>query len=450
MVLHKMVRNFHHILDFDYDVIMAQFRTHLEGLKTIVQQTGVVPEGDCYHTHMSFNEESLKVADRKNIISLAMKSNTIIDIGFNMGCSTLLMLLSNPNCCVYCYDVCQHPYTDKCMEYISLRFKDRVFIVKGNTSDTLKNYTGPIPDLIHIDGSKNAQIQDADFYVSLKLSKPSHTVLLFNDCWLSHVNQSFIYFEQSNILKRVRVHDSCQLIGLVEKQPKLPIALCTLSIGDQYKSIVKYSNKIKMDYCKRYLYDYRDDEDEGIVDKSRPLAWSKVNLISRCLEEGYEYVVWMDADAYIMNPDVRLENIIVNFSKDKDMLMCIDTVDTLNSGVLFIKNTEWSKAFFKHLYTMTDFINHSNWEQGALIDMYKNNTMDTKNHILVLPKTQQRLFNSYYGMYKQGDFIVHLAGCWRDDTDRGLRHMMNIFCPIRMEDDSDETYQKRMEMLSAK
>ncbi len=437
------------VSDDEYDSIISQSEIHYKNLKKIVEGMNITtPEGGCYYHHGTFGIDMSKDKLRKNLATLSKRSNNIIEIGFNMGHSVVLMLVANPQCKIYCYDICEHPYVEKCAEYVCSAFPDRVFFVKGDSKTSLYTYNGPTPDLIHIDGKKEADMLEIDYINSSCISKPNHTIIVFNGSKIDHVKRYFKYNEISNRISKVNILPTeDHLIGLFMKRNKKPIALCTLSIGEDYKRLVMYSNKVKQDYCKSHIYDYRDDEDDEIVDKSRPLAWSKVNLIRRCLKDGYDYVVWIDADAFIMNPTIKLESIIVNFSKDKDILLTMDAVDVLNSGVMFIKNTEWSKAFFDLVYNMTDFINHSNWEQGAIIDLYENNILDSQYHIAVLPKTYQRLFNSYCPLYKDGDFILHLAGCWRDNTDKGLCFMMNHHCPVRMEHETDETYNIRMERL---
>jgi predicted O-methyltransferase YrrM len=445
------MREFKLIFDSEYNDVLAKCEPHFENLKKIVETYNCLPEGSCYYSHMSFSVDKGKDNLRKNLISLAKESKNILEIGFNMGHSAILMLTANPDCVIECHDACVNIYTEKCMHYVSQQFPGRIKIVKGNSVSTLRQYNRQAPDLVHMDGSKVPEIQYLDFIAVSQICRENHTVIVFNDVWIDNVRRITSYQESCRAVKKMHIHFcTSHDILLFLKKYRLPIALCTLSIGAEYKEAVKYSNKIKKNYCEKNAYDYRDDEDEGIYDKSRPVAWSKINLIQRCLNEGYDYVVWIDADAYIMNPELKLESFIVNFSKGKDILVTMDSVDTLNSGVMFIKNTNWSRRFFKHVYSMTEFINHSNWEQGAIIEMYEKNMLDAQKHVILLPKSLQRLFNSYVPMYKNEDFIMHVAGCWRDNTDMGLKSMMERHCPIRMDSDTDESYNTRIQELKAR
>jgi hypothetical protein len=120
----------------------------------------------------------------------------------------------------------------------------------------------------------------------------------------------------------------------------------------------------------------------------------------------------------------------------------------INSGVIFVKNTEWSKLFLNTVYAQTEFINSSHWEQDAIIHVWEKNLIDSDSRMKVLYSLQSHEFNAYYEVYRPGMFLIHLAGCFRDIQDiGGLNHMMNMFCPIRMDEDTDESYSRRMDFL---
>jgi hypothetical protein len=230
----------------------------------------------------------------------------------------------------------------------------------------------------------------------------------------------------------------------------MKIALCTLAIGEQYKKMVKYGQLGKQLYCQRHGYDYRDDED--VYDSTRPPAWSKIKSILKCLEEKndteskYDYVVWIDADTHIMNPDWCLEDFIYRLSDGRDVMVAQDFKE-INSGVIFVKNTEWSKLFLHTVYDQTQFINFSHWDQDAILHVYETGMIDSHKHIKRLYCLQSHEFSPYYQVFRPGMFLIHLAGCFRDGANLGIDHMMNMFCPLRMDEDTDESYQTRMEFI---
>lgn len=221
----------------------------------------------------------------------------------------------------------------------------------------------------------------------------------------------------------------------------MKIAVLSLTVGDEYKKITKYGRLTKLQYCQRHGYDFIDEE--SIVDSTRPLSWSKIPLILKYLPR-YDYVVWIDGDTYIMNPEITLESLIDEWMEGKDMMMASDHV-CLNAGVMFIKNTAFSKEFFEKTYTMEEYIYTGNWEQDAIIKLYETNTFDSQNKIKIVRFPQQIAFNSYYYNFKYGQFIIHMAGCQRNlET---LQLAMNDYCPLQKDGESDQSYENRQQWI---
>lgn len=117
----------------------------------------------------------------KNISNLVLNTNikNVMEIGFNAGFSTLLMLLSNPHIKITCFDLCEHKYTLPCYEKLKETFGDRIQLISGDSTKTLslvnENY-----DLIHIDGGHSTEIAESDINNSFRLSKKG-TILIMDD-----------------------------------------------------------------------------------------------------------------------------------------------------------------------------------------------------------------------------------------------------------------------------
>ncbi len=71
------------------------------------------------------------------------------------------------------------------------------------------------------------------------------------------------------------------------------------------------------------------------MDPLRPASWSKVLLILRHLHK-YEWVLWMDADAVIVRPERKLEEIA---DADADVIWRVD-----ENGVRFCLETRRAAA----------------------------------------------------------------------------------------------------------
>ena len=141
----------------------------------------------------------------KNISNILLNKNIkhVMEIGFNSGFSALLMLLSNPNITVTCFDLGDHKYTMPCYEKLKESFSNRINLILGNSLQTLPNIND-IYDLIHIDGSISTEFVASDIINSYRLSKLG-TIIILNDyefdnlryLWDNYVN---IYnFKRLNI-----------------------------------------------------------------------------------------------------------------------------------------------------------------------------------------------------------------------------------------------------------
>lgn len=427
-----------------YNDVIKRAQPYLAGIKNIVDATGLKPEGSCIYRHGTTEIDTTRDAIRFNLVTLAQRCNRIIEIGFNMGHSALLMLLANPDCVIDCIDICMHDYTILCFEYLRRQFPNRISLFIGHSHTVLKKYQRPLADLIHIDGCHDLQIANIDFFLSKGKIK-SDGLIVFDDTNFPHLNYLWSgYIRDKHVIPIEIVPNPFHGIGRLP-WGKQKIAVCNLALGAEYKHLVRYGQKGKEIYCQRQMYDWRTDED--VHDSSRPPAWSKVRLILKCLaEHKYDYIVWIDADTHIMNFDAKLEDFIFRLMGSAELMLASDP-ERINSGVMFIRCTDWAEKFFQLLYDQTDYINHSNWEQEALIHLIDTNKMDCRSHIKILPPHQQTEFNSYHLMYQPGQFLVHLAGCYRNDTNNGLDIMMNRYCPLKMDEDSDDSYRDRLEFI---
>lgn len=117
----------------------------------------------------------------KNISNLVLNKNikSVMEIGFNSGFSTLLMLISNPNIHITCYDLGEHKYTIPCYQKLKEIFKDRINIIIGDSIETLPSDNNTY-DLIHIDGGHESCVVESDIVNSYRLSKQG-TIIIMDD-----------------------------------------------------------------------------------------------------------------------------------------------------------------------------------------------------------------------------------------------------------------------------
>jgi hypothetical protein len=226
------------------------------------------------------------------------------------------------------------------------------------------------------------------------------------------------------------------------------IAILTLSIGNEFRKITSIGLLTKELYCIQHNFDFIDPNSDDlngindIIDYNRPLPWSKVKLINKyLLNEKYDYLIWMDGDTLIMNSDISCIDLINELSQNKDLMFTTDW-KMINTGVMFIKRSQWSIDFFNHIWNMTDYINSDCWEQDAIKYCFDNNILNTDFHGIIIPWAKQKRFNSYWYNWSYGDFLLHFAGCFRINK-IALNRMMIQWSPIKIPNESFDSFKYR-------
>lgn len=157
-------------------------------LLPVIYSCGEPLEGNIFTLHKSTDYTDVYLNKAKNISNLVLNQNirNVMEIGFNSGFSTLLMLLSNRKMRITCFDLGDHLYTVPCYQKLKETFGDRISIVFGDSTKTLKSETG-IYDLIHIDGGHSTDVAISDIIHSYRLSKP-RTILIMDDYDFSNLH----------------------------------------------------------------------------------------------------------------------------------------------------------------------------------------------------------------------------------------------------------------------
>ena len=145
--------------------------------------------------------------------------------------------------------------------------------------------------------------------------------------------------------------DMTNLPGLRPQQLKVGIiTLCDAGV----EAICAESTANKQAYADLHGYDLIVDED--IVDKSRPASWSKLLAMRKYLP-NYDFVLYIDIDTIIMNPDRRLED-IVDFNYDQ---MLAADKNGLNCGVWMLRNTPWTLWFIDEMWAQDQLVAPKTW-----------------------------------------------------------------------------------------
>lgn len=175
----------------DFTITNNIYKTKIfidEYLLPIINNCGELLEGNIFMLHNTTTYTDMFLNKTKNISNLVLNKNinNVMEIGFNSGFSTLLMLLSNPNMHITCFDLGDHKYTLPCYEKLKEVFGHRINIIFGDSTKTLENFQDNY-DLIHIDGGHSTLVAESDIINSYKLSKPG-TILIMDDYDFSNLH----------------------------------------------------------------------------------------------------------------------------------------------------------------------------------------------------------------------------------------------------------------------
>lgn len=199
---------------------------------------------------------------------------------------------------------------------------------------------------------------------------------------------------------------------------------CKLLLITAYNKNYKQLGEICSSRIKKYSklngYGYMVFESENLT--SRPYPWSKILCLYLALTDTlkaklYSWVMWIDADAFIINYDYDLIARIINTAGPKTELIITKDICGLNTGVIIFKNSSFAKKLLEKIWSCAKFTDHPWWEQAALLELVSKNWQGLQDKICYV---DQHILNAYtYGLYDksfaegeltQNSFIYHIPG----------------------------------------
>jgi len=187
----------------------------------------------------------------------------------------------------------------------------------------------------------------------------------------------------------------------------------------RYKEMGDFSSLNKLQYCQKHGYEFLCHRNyEGY---KRPISWYKILSIMDLITE-YDWVFWTDADSFIVNMDIKLEDIINSQGKEKTTLRIdeknIETKLTSNKPSFICSDDELGPCMANFFtagcddiaqmlsdiyWKLPQFENHPWWDQGAAHYLWHTEPK-WLDFIKILPKAKlHRAFHDY----QPGDFIIH-------------------------------------------
>lgn len=386
--------------------VLTKASEHIQKLYCLVQAC------DVKVTNLTQNP-----AYMKNLVRLGLRSEKI-DVINSYSCFPVAVLLCTRKDSKVTLYHDGSPISCMTSAYLSEHFPDRVKEIRGNVNRIdSKDST----DLLVVDEIK-------DVNINYHLSRISN---FFGAC----VMCPMISGDMKNIEEYTNVEKIREIFyGFVReygRSKESKIAICTLYGTPTVKNICVNAEKTKQMYCIQHGYKYVND-----FAMTGDFLTKKYSLLLNMLRFGYDYVVWMNNDVFILNNNISIEDKIEEFMKNHDVLLSEDA-NEISTGIIILKKSNNAEIFVEKMLRKVQ--NEDEWASAS-------NLCGELEFIKLVDSENQRKINSYYNDFSFDDFIVSL-GSWMEDTSMNIEKIQRILrdvCPFRLSDESRENFLKRI------
>lgn len=198
--------------------------------------------------------------------------------------------------------------------------------------------------------------------------------------------------------------------------------ICTVGIGP-HEELLSLTLPALERYAVRHGYDLvARTEVPGL--RGRPPAWAKVVVLREVLA-SYDQVVWIDADALVVDPTDDIAMAAPNRALSL-VTHVVDGIAVPNTGVMVLRRGRTSRALLDRMWSRVEWIDHRWWENAALIaeiggdpDRGLVTRWERTRAALRIGRLPHR-WNSVPPCPAREPAIVHLAGVGHDDRLRVL------------------------------
>jgi hypothetical protein len=190
-------------------------------------------------------------------------------------------------------------------------------------------------------------------------------------------------------------------------------AICTLAVGP-HRELLEITRPTLEQYALRHGYDLVARTETHRL-RGRPPSWGKVPLVRELLEL-YDLVVWIDADAVVVDPSVDIAAALHRRRAMHLVTHMIDGTRVPNTGVFVMYRCNESVRLLERIWHETAYIHHRWWDNAALIavvggdgDVGLTSSRSRRRSSRVLGALGHR-WNSIPACPADDPAIVHFAG----------------------------------------
>jgi hypothetical protein len=223
---------------------------------------------------------------------------------------------------------------------------------------------------------------------------------------------------------------------------RIPLKICFITMesrkelefvklhNQNLKSYVDIQNQKNLAVARTYSYHFFDQCQ--LSNHKHNVYWCKLFLAQEALKSNqYDYVIWLDSDTIIIDPNLDIGDIITSFQSDFLVAPDQGGGGSINAGVLIFKN---SPIALEMLEKMTNIFNSVEFQQQCLrSDLTLNGiwantcyeqgilnliSLDYKEHLTLLTT------NIINHRYAKTGFIINMSGRTSEDRAREFKSLM--------------------------
>ena len=167
---------------------------------------------------------------------------------------------------------------------------------------------------------------------------------------------SAVHLQRTELAQLQRDSDSV-FYGLEQEQQLDDNVLLVTAYSDDY-SIGRVCEKVNQLYASKHGYEFVSEvlplnKMADLIAPKKHCTWYKIALLRRLLNDTellrtrhVQYIMWVDADAIIVDHSIALKDIIQQ-ARGRDLIIAEDMNPCclINAGVFMLRTTHWSRQF---------------------------------------------------------------------------------------------------------
>ncbi len=187
--------------------------------------------------------------------------------------------------------------------------------------------------------------------------------------------------------------------------------LCLWQAGNQ--PYAQCTERINRMYAAKHGYEVQVIASDAVDLEGRAPYWGKLKALQACMQDEDQYVVYLDADAFVMQQHQTLHHLLFS---DIDLHVGDHGNEqgmwaNVNTGVIILRDTKWSRRFLQQWWEAgaeTAFAHNAYYEQTVLQHILQGGLHQTREHVAVYPA---HVFNTALDLDLQDSsqhFVMHM------------------------------------------